>query len=203
MKARRMNLERVNMNKMHKPAGVIAARGYLDVLHWQRCRIEPEEQCSPAPSHDGVGELASGTHGKPRGKGVVNLVINDRRNVAEYAGAKRQVGRGGCFFVILPLFVARPGDSASLKVLMNVMRWELGKPDGFHVGMVVSMPRGNEMVQRVEDAGESECRFVMKRIGRSRLVTKSSAMKVGRLPAGLDEGHVRATLEQEGTLGNA
>ena len=91
------------MYKTHKPAGVIAARGYLDVLHWQRCGIEPEEQCSPASSHDEVGELASGTNGKPRGKGVVNLVINNRRKVAEYAGAKRQVGRGRCFFLTLPL----------------------------------------------------------------------------------------------------
>ena len=198
-----MNLERDNLDIIHKPAGVIAARGYLDVSHWQRCGIEPEEQCSPAPSHDGVGELASGTHGKPRGKGVVNLVIYDRRNVAEYAGAKRQVGRGRCFFLTVPLFVARPGDSASLKVLMNVMRWKLGKPDGSRINVAVSVLRGYGKVQRVEETGESECRFVMKRIGRSRLVTKSSTMKVGRLSVGLDEGHARATLEQEGTLDGA
>ena len=104
MKAYRMNLGTwINLIETHKPAGVIAARGYLDVLHWQRCGIEPEEQCSPASSHDEVGELASGTNGKPRGKGVVNLVINNRRKVAEYAGAKRQVGRGRCFFLTLPL----------------------------------------------------------------------------------------------------
>ena len=64
------------------------------------------------------------------------------------------------------------------------------------------------MDRRVEEAGKSECRDVMPRIGRRRLlagspdrvVTKSPAMKVGPLPAGPDEGETLGTPELEVTL---
>ena len=117
-------------------------------------------------------------------------------------GPKWQAVWGRWYSLIVLSSNARPGDSVSLKALLNVRGRELGKPDESRIvkGGIRSVKSGEGSAgiarrrkRRVHCNGEY--RVV------HRFVTKSSASKDGRLPTGLNE---RESLEwplQEVTLG--
>ena len=62
----------------------MTANGYRDVRRWQRRGAKLPGQRSPVTTRKVVGELASGTHGKPWGKDMVNLVTTNQRNAGDF-----------------------------------------------------------------------------------------------------------------------
>ena len=68
----------------HKPVNDMAVNSYLYVRRLRQRSSEHQRQCSLATTRKVVEELASGTHGKPWGEDVVNLVRESRRNVGEF-----------------------------------------------------------------------------------------------------------------------
>jgi hypothetical protein len=68
----------------HKPTNEMTVNGYPYVRRLRQRGSEHRGQRSPATTRKVAGELASGTHGKPRGKDVVNLVKIDRRNTGDF-----------------------------------------------------------------------------------------------------------------------
>lgn len=120
----------------HKPVNVMTVNGYRDVRLWQRRGAKLPGQRSPATTREVAGEPASGTHGKPRGEDVVNIVNIDRRNAGDFVLYKRMTPEPKwyaacrwCFSFTTVSSYTQPVNSVSLKVLLNVDRWELGKPD--------------------------------------------------------------------------
>ena len=173
----------------------------------QRCS-EHREQCSPAITRTVVGELASGTHGKPRGEDVVNLVRCDRRNAGGFRHErttpepKRHAACRRCFFVTVGSSYMQPGKSVSLKVLLNVNGGELGH---------LVVPRGS--LDGIHNASEGDgTASVGRRRKRKppcneadRAATARGDIvhpKGGPLPTGLIEGETCGPQESEVTLGN-
>ena len=118
-------------------------------------------------------------------------------------GPKWQAVGWRWFYLTATSSSARPGNSVSLKVPMNVGEGELGKPVESRVKMggiwtakdregSAGMGRWSKRMLR----GNNEDRTVMC------LVTKSSAPKGGRLPTGPDGRETPAWPAQEVTLGD-
>ena len=102
--------------------------GYLSVRRWQRRGTKPRGQRSPFTTRDDKGELASRTHGKSQGKGMINLVNGRWRKTGDTPQPKWCVVCRWCSSITIVSSIRRPGDSASLKVWKNVGGRELGKP---------------------------------------------------------------------------
>jgi len=62
----------------------MTVNGYPYVRRLRQRGSEHRGQRSPATTREVAGELASGTHGKPRGEDVVNLVNKNQRNAGEF-----------------------------------------------------------------------------------------------------------------------
>ena len=76
---------------------------------------------------------ANGTHGKPRGKDMVNSVMMNRRKASDFEFYTRitpelkwQAAWWSCFVVTIVSSFAQPEDSVFLKVLLNVDGGKLG-----------------------------------------------------------------------------
>ncbi len=106
----------------------MTVNGYRDVRCWQRHSAELPGQCSPAVNHQAARELARGIQGKPRGKGVVNLVNIDKRKVVVTLEPKWYAAWWRCFYLTALSSFEQPGDNAFLKIPLNVGEWERGKP---------------------------------------------------------------------------
>lgn len=111
----------------------MTVNGYPYVLRLRQRGSEHRGQCSPAITHEIAGELARKTHGKSWGEHVVNLVILDRRKVGEFVVSKRMTpgpkwhaGCRQCSQLTAGSSYMQPGNSVSLKVLLNVDDGELG-----------------------------------------------------------------------------
>jgi len=114
----------------------MTVNGYWDVRRWQRRGAKLLGQRSPAITREIVGEPARGTHGKPRGEDVVNLVTTDRRNAGDFdviiritPRPKRHAACRQCSVVTVVSSHMQPGESVFLKVPLNVDWWERGKAD--------------------------------------------------------------------------
>jgi len=119
----------------HKSVNVVTVNGYPYVRRLRQRGSEHRVQRSPATTRKVAGEPASRTHGKPRGKDVVNLVNDSRRNAGDFDIYKRltpepkwHAACRRCFPLTAVSSYMQPGDSVSLKVLLNVDGGELGHP---------------------------------------------------------------------------
>jgi len=113
----------------------MTVNGYPYVRRLRQRGSEHRGQRSPATTRKVVGELARGTHGKPRGEDVVNIDNNDRRNAGDSMlfklitpEPKWHAACRGCFLLTSVSSCMQPVDSVSLKVLLNVNGGELGHP---------------------------------------------------------------------------
>lgn len=156
------------------------------------CAVRSREDkvllCGPPPSS----RPARTPKGNLREPPVNPVTHNRRKGVIRRA--KRQAARGWCCRITSPSLVERSRKRWSLKESLNVCRVELGKPHGPRrhgvTRRAVSGPQGTGMARGVGDAGESEGRAVIARIGppngRERPPAGIPSPKGRPLPAGLD-----------------
>jgi hypothetical protein len=135
----------------HKPINEMTVNGYPYMPCLRQQGSEHRGQCSPAITRKIAGELARRTHGKSWGEHVINLVIPNRRNAGVFGGnritpePKWHAACRRCSQLTAVSSYVQPGDSVSLKVLLNVDDGELGNP---------VVPRGN--VGSIHNASEGD-----------------------------------------------
>ncbi len=191
----------VVIRNYHKPVNEMTVNGYRDVRCWQRHGAKLPGQRSPTTNHEVARALAREVHGKPWGKGVVNLVNFNKRNVVDALEPKWcAAGWWGYSHPTLSSF-GQPGNSAFLKTSLNVDGWERGKPIMFRMVFTCGIQaercgkgtvgKGSRRKQRPfcneTDRTELDCdRFVRP--------------KGSRLPVGLVEREIAGAQEHEVTL---
>ncbi len=185
--------------------------GYPHVRYWQRQRDEPRGQCRPATQPRGCKDASQGNpweatgqrcdkprHIEPAECGLISICA-----IEMTPGPKWQAVWCRCWVFTATSFYARPGDSTSLKVPLNVVGRELGKPvaSRFDEGGIRTVRDGEGA------AGTGTWKKRMPRCNvadrtATQSVVRSSAPKGGRLPEGLVGGESLGQPEREVTLGN-
>jgi hypothetical protein len=207
----KMSFQRIQDAFRGKLVDKMTINGYPHVRYWQRQRDEPRGQCRPAAQPQGCKDASQGNPWEATGQrcdkprymrpaecGLISISV-----IGMTPGPKWHAVWCRWSIVTATSFFVRPGDSTSLKVLLNVVGWKLGKP--------VASRRDQGGIRTVRDGeGAAGIGIWRKRRPRcnvadrtsTRIVAKSSAPKGGRLPEGLVGGENLGQPEREVTLGN-